>query len=162
MGTRMTDPAAGEWRVIRHRKVGFSLSHPPDWRAIGSVMTSLVTVVGPELEEGFQPNLNVIRKVDDTRLDLDRLTQASIEQMSRILTDPMVIDVHAMELDERPARHIVIAHRQGIFGLTSDQWLLKEAGHIWLLSSATRSEAYESHGILFGRIARSLRIGDDS
>lgn len=145
--------------VYADERHGFSLEVPPGWEVQKGVAGLLVSVVAPAASEGaFRPNLNVVRKVRDRPPDLDALARAALKTMTRLLSDPIVIDVDAGVVADLPARRLLVAYRQGLFALTSEQWMIVDDAHIWTISAGASSDRWDEVADAFAQIVRTLRL----
>lgn len=152
-------PAAAAADVYADDRHGFSLEVPPDWQIQRGVAGLLVSLVAPALDDtSFRPNLNVVRRVRDRPPDLDALAHDAIKTLSRLLTDLLVIDVEASVVADLPARRVLIAYRQGLFALTSEQWIVAADDHIWTISAGAATEDWDEVADLVTGIVRSLRL----
>lgn len=143
------------------RKRGFRLEHPSGWEVRPGQAGLLLAVVAPPVEEGeFRSNLNVVRKTGVQAVELDRLAQMAIGEVARVLTDLIVIDVDAAVVSDRPARRVLFAYRQGIFGLTAEQWILVDRDRHWTISAAASLERYSAVAYDFASIVASFEIAD--
>lgn len=156
----MTGPAVvagGE--LYADERNGFSLRVPDGWEVRKGVAGLLVSLVAPEAEEGgFRPNLNVVRKVRDRAPDLDALAHDALKTLQRLLTDLIVIDVDAGVVADLPARRVLVAYRQGVFALTSEQWIVAGDDHIWTISAGAAADRWNEEADAFARIVRSLEL----
>ena len=139
---------------------GFSLEYPSEWQMQRGMSGLLVSFAAPRQSEGFAANLNVVRRVDDTALDLDGIAQVAVREILRLLTDVTLIDADATVVADSPARRLLFAYRQGIYGLTGEQWLFRAPGHLWTVTAGASSEEYDALAPIFARITGSLRVGE--
>lgn len=117
----------------------------------------LVSVVAPDADAGgFRSNLNVVRRVRDSSLDLDGLAESSVSSLLRLLTEPIVVDIDSDVIANQPARRLLIAYRQGLYALSSEQWLWLDDDHIWTISAAALTEKWDAGTDAFSRIAHSF------
>ena len=149
-----------DWTSYSDARLQLSLQHPSDWTAQRGSSGLLVTVVGPQSAAGFAPNLNVVRRANDVRLALDDLAEAAIREVRRVLTDFMIIDLDPAIVVETPARRVLFAYRQGIYGLTGEQWMWLTRDHIWTVTAGAATEDYHEVADVFDRMLRSLRMGE--
>lgn len=157
MSTRNDDDVPSMWTEYADRRHGFSLSHPRDWQVVRGVTGLLVSIAAPEEDDaGFRSNLNVVRRIQDTALDLDGLAQNAVKSLVRVLNDVIVIDVDTAVVADHPARRLLLAYRQGIYALTSEQWLLLAGDHIWTVTAGAATDAWDEFADTFSRIADSL------
>lgn len=146
-----------DWAV--HRSVqGFAIDHPSDWRVFRAMAGMLVSLVAPGPDDVFSANANVVRRARDVPLDLDRLTETSIQILLRVLSEPLIVDVDTDVISDQPARRLLVAYRQGIYALTCQQWLLMTDDHIWTVSAGARSDEWADRAALFDRIGRSFTL----
>jgi len=143
------------------RRRGFRLEHPSSWEVRPGQAGLLLAIVAPPGREGeFRSNLNVVRKVGMQAAELDRLAEMAIREVARVLTDLIVIDVDAAVVSDRPARRLLFGYRQGIFGLTAEQWVLVDGDRHWTISAAASSDVYDSVADDFSGIVGSFGIAD--
>lgn len=145
------------WAVHRSAR-GFTIDHPPTWRAFPAMAGMLVSVVAPGRDKVFSANANVVRRARDVPLDLDRLTESSIQILLRVLSEPLIVDVDTDVISEQPARRLLVAYRQGIYALTCQQWLLMTDDHIWTVSAGARSDEWAEQAAVFDRIGHSFTL----
>lgn len=149
------------WSDYLDRKRGFRLEHPSGWELRPGQAGLLLAVVAPPGQEGgFRSNLNVVRKAGVQSAELDRLAQMAIREVARVLTDLIVIDIDAAVVSDRPARRLLFGYRQGIFGLTAEQWVLGNGDQQWTISAAASSDVYDSVADDFSGIVESFEITD--
>ena len=118
-----------------------------------------MSLVAPnEDATAFKPNLNVVRKVRDTRSGLDELARDAITTLNRLLTDLIVIDLDSEVVADLPARRVLVAYRQGSFALVSEQWLLVTDEFIWTISAGAAADQWNAMADEFSRVVRSLRF----
>lgn len=145
--------------VYTDERNGFSLVVPVGWAAQRGVSGLLVSIVAPEVDEGaFRPNLNVVRKVRDRAPDLDALAHDALKTLQRLLTDLIVIDVDAGVVADLPARRLLVAYRQGVFALTSEQWIVAGDDYIWTISAGASADRWHEVADVFAEIVRSLDL----
>lgn len=154
-----TDPEV-RWVNYSDARARLSLTRPFDWSVERGASGLLVAVVGPPGAAGFAPNLNVVRRVNDVRMSLDDLAEAAIREVRRILTDVTIIDLDSAVVAEAPARRLLFAYRQGVYGLTGEQWMWLTRDHIWTVTAGAATEDYHEVADLFDRIVRGLRVED--
>lgn len=153
--------ADGQWTRYEDARRHFSLDHPAEWEIQRGVAGLLVAVAGPRREEGaFRPNLNVVRKSGIAVVELDELARAAIREVTRVLTDLTVLDIEPVVVSDVPARRVLFSYRQGIFGLTAEQWLFFAQEGQWTISAAASSEDYDDVADVFARMARSVQVFD--
>lgn len=159
VSTRNVDEVSSMWAEYADRRHGFSLSHPRDWQVVRGVTGLLASIAAPEEDDaGFRSNLNVVRRIQDTALDLDGLARTAVSSLVRVLNDVIVIDVDTAVVADHPARRLLLAHRQGIYALTCEQWLLLAGDHIWTVSAGAATDVWDEVADTFGRIAHSLAL----
>lgn len=137
---------------------GFTIEVPDGWRVQKGVAGLLVSVVAPARDGEFRPNLNVVRKVRDRAPDLDALARDALKTLARVLTDVLVVDVDSAVVADLPARRILVAYRQGMFALTSEQWIVAADEHIWTISAGAATDRWDEVADDFAAIVRSLRL----
>lgn len=118
-----------------------------------------MAVVKDGEEGGFRPNLNVVRKVRDKAGDLDDLARDAVRGLGRLLSDFLLIDLDAAVVSNLPARRLLVAYRQGIYSMTSEQWIVLTDEHIWTLSAAAPTARWDECADVFAAAARSWVIG---
>ena len=151
--------AASATDAYSDRRHGFSLEVPPGWGIRKGVAGLLVSLVAPnEDASAFKPNLNVVRKVRDTRSGLDELARDAVATLNRLLTDLIVIDLDSEVVADLPARRVLVAYRQGSFALVSEQWLLVTDEFIWTISAGAAADQWDAMADEFSRVVRSLRL----
>jgi hypothetical protein len=151
---------AGEPVAYEDRR-GFRLSHPSDWkRTLGSAGLLLTLAEPSRPSTAFVSNLNVVRRVNDKRAGLDELAGEAVGEVHRLLTDAIVLDVEAARVAGNRARRLLFAYRQGIHGLTGEQWLFVEPEHIWTITAGASNEAYPDVAGVFERIVSSFTLSD--
>ncbi len=158
MNTPSLDIAVKGWVDHVDRRHGFALSHPSDWRATRGISGLLVSLVAPDQPDpSFRPNLNVVRRVRDSALDLDGLAETVLSTLARLLTDILVVDVDSAVVGDVPARRLLVAYRQGIYALTSEQWVFMTDEHVWTVSAGAAAEGWAEVADTFGEVVRSFR-----
>lgn len=141
------------------RRHGFTVTHPPGWNVTRGVGGLLVSLAAPEGPSGsFRSNMNVVRRVQDKMMDLDGLAESVLSALFRLLTEPLVIDVDTAVVGDRPARRLLVAYRQGIYALASEQWLFMTDDHVWTISAGAASETWGEVADTFTDIVRSFRV----
>ena len=147
---------------VRHfdERRGFSLEYPSEWQLQRGMSGLLASVVAPRPSESFAANMNVVRRVDDTAMDLGGIAQVAVREILRLLTDVTLIDADSTVVADSPARRLLFAYRQGIYGLTGEQWLFRVPGHLWTVTAGASSEEYDALAPIFARITGSLRVGE--
>lgn len=146
------------WVRYEDTRSGLGFEHPSQWRVRRGGGGLLVSVVAPQSETGFAPNLNVVRRINDHDFSLDDLARAAIREVRRVLTDALLIDLDATVVADEPARRLVFSYRQGIYGLTGEQWVWLTRAHLWTVTAGARTEDYDGVADVFARTIRSLRI----
>ncbi len=139
---------------------GFSLSHPPDWRVQRGASALLLSIAAPQETEGFRSNLNVVRRVRDRSCDVDGLAQIAVREATRFLTDLVIIDIEPGVVAGMSSRRLLFAYRQGIFSLTTEQWVSLADDHAWIISAGASSSIYDSVADVFAAVVASLRVED--
>ena len=153
--------AGGQWTRYEDARRHFGLDHPTDWEIQRGVAGLLVAVAAPRRDEGaFRPNLNVVRKSGIAVVELDELAQAAIREVTRVLTDLTVLDIEPVVVSQVPGRRLLFSYRQGIFGLTAEQWLFFAQEGQWTISAAASSEEYDDVADVFARIVSSIEVSD--
>ena len=138
---------------------GFALEVPPRWDVRKGVAGLLVAIVDTSTSEGeFRASLNVVRKVRDRRPDLDVLARDALKALGRLLNDLMVIDIDSGVVADLPARRLLVAYRQGLFALTSEQWIVIDDDHIWTISAGATTDRWDDVADIFAAMVRSLRL----
>lgn len=158
----MTVPQAPLRTDVRDRYVdprhGFALEVPPGWELRSGVAGLLVAIVDTHASEGeFRPS-NLVRKVRDRRPDLDALARDVLKTLGRLLNDLIVIDVDSAVVAELPARRLLVAYRQGLFALTSEQWIVVDDDQIWTISAGAGTDRWDDVADVFAAVVRSLRF----
>lgn len=151
---------SSSWSEYLDRKRGFRLEHPSGWEVRPGQAGLLLALVAPGEDGEFRSNLNVVRKTGVHAADLDRVARTAIQEVARVLTDLIVIDVDAAIVADRPARRLLFGYRQGIFGLTAEQWVFADDDRHWIVSAAASSERYGAAADDFARIVASFEIAD--
>ncbi len=154
------EPSVPSVECYKDERNGFSLGVPPGWQVRKGVAGLLVSLVAPTpTGASFTPNLNVVRKVRDTTADLDSLARDAVRTLSRLLTDLIVIDLDSDVVADLPARRVLVAYRQGLFALTSEQWIVAEDDFIWTVSAGAAADQWDTVTNAFARVVASLRFG---
>lgn len=152
-------PAIASENAYVDDRHGFSLEVPPGWQTQKGVAGLLVSVVEPPADGGtFRSNLNVVRRVRDRTPDLDALAHDAIKTLTRLLTDLLVVDVNAAVVADLPARRVLVAYRQGLYALTSEQWIIVGDDHIWTISAGAASDRWDEVADVFAGIVRSIKL----
>ena len=154
----LSEPAAAPSSGTYVDRDGFSFAVPEGWRTERGAAGLLVSVIGPSDQGGFRPNLNVVRKVRDRAPDLDALAREALKTLSRLLTDLLVVDVDTSVVANLPARRLLVAYRQGLFALTSEQWIFADHDHIWTVSAGAATDQWDRVADDFTQIVRSLEV----
>lgn len=157
MNTEQVAERGEEWAVHRSAQ-SFAIEHPSTWRVLPAMAGMLVSLVAPGPNDVFTANANVVRRARDLPLDLDRLTETSIQILLRVLSDALIVDVDTDVISKQPARRLLVAYRQGIYALTCQQWLLMTEDHIWTVSTGARSEEWAERAAVFDRIGHSFTL----
>lgn len=147
-----------EWTAYADSRVGLHLEHPADWRSHRGMSGLVLAIAGPERADGFAPNLNVVRRMNDVKLSLDELARAAVREVSRVLTDAALIDLDAAVIADSPARRLLFTYRQGIYGLTGEQWVWLTSDHIWTVTAGSATEDYDEVADVFAAIVASLSV----
>ena len=147
-----------EWITYADPRVGLRLEHPAEWRADRGVTGLVLAVSAAPRADGFAPNLNVVRRVNDVKLSLDDLAQAAVREVRRVLTDAAIIDLDAAVVAESPARRLLFTYRQGIYGLTGEQWVWLTLDHIWTVTAGAATEDYDGVADVFNGLVSSLSV----
>ena len=145
------------WMPYADARSGLSFEHPKGWKAERGMSGLLATVVAPERETGFAPNLNVVRRVNDHDYSLDDLARAAVREVRRVLTDVLVIDLDATVVADEPARRLLFSYRQGVYGLTGEQWVWLTPSYSWTVTAGANTEKYDALADVFTRMVRSLK-----
>lgn len=151
---------AAEWKAHLDQRRGFCLEHPSDWNVHPGLSGLLVSLVGPDKTGGFLPNLNLVRRVNDTSSGLDRLAKVAAGEVLRLLTDVTILDAEATVVSGSPARWFLFSYRQGIYGLTGERWIFLTPVHLWTVTAGTATEEYDSIAGTLTGVVRSLRVDD--
>lgn len=152
-------PAVAADHTYVDARHGLSFEVPPGWQIQRGLAGLLVSVVAPAVEgDAFRSNLNVIRRVRDRAPDLDALAHDAIKTLTRLLTDLLVVDVDGSVVAELPARRVLVAYRQGLYALTSEQWIVAGDDHIWTISAGAASDRWDGVTDIFAGIVRSMRV----
>ncbi|MDP9066791.1 MAG: hypothetical protein M3N53_00395 [Actinomycetota bacterium] len=146
------------WNRHHDGRRGFSLEWPADWQVQRGMSGLLLSIAPPSDGDGFVPNLNLVRHVNDMRSDLDDLAKRAAREVLRVLTDVTLVDADATVVAGSPARRLLFSYRQGIYGLTSEQWLFLTPEHVWTITAGSESDDYDAFADVFSGIVRSLRL----
>lgn len=157
----MIEQAAGFSMALRYRdeRNGFSLELPEGWSIQRGVAGLLVAAVLDGEGEGFRPNLNVVRRARDRTGDPDELVRETVHNLGRLLSDLLLIDLDAAVVSDLPARRILIAFRQGIFSVTSEQWIVPSEDHVWTVSTAASTGHWDDYADVFAAMVSGFRVG---
>lgn len=155
----MTVESEHAWVPYEDVRSGLVFEHPEGWKVERRASGLLASVLAPQREAGFAPNLNVVRRVNDHDYTLDDLARAAIREVRRVLTDVVLIDLDAVVVAEDPARRLLFSYRQGIYGLTGEQWVWLTRSHLWTVTAGARSQDYDAVADVFVRLVSSLRVG---
>jgi hypothetical protein len=143
--------------------LGLALERPPVWKHQEN--DAGLIFAGPADEQdpdAFRPTVNVV--VADLEgveaIDLDALAEAQLDEMSRVLTDVLVIDVAEDEVATLPARKTVLTFRQGIYAITLEQWIAVRGSTIVTVSAASENHEYARQASVAERLVRSLELLD--
>lgn len=148
-----------EWTSYSDPRVDVTLKHPPDWEPRRGVAGLLVAVVGADGGAGFPPNINVVRHVNDVQINLDDLARTATREVTRILTDVVMIDLDRAVVAGAPARRLLFTYRQGVYGLTGEQWVWLTRDHIWTVTAGALTEEYDIFADIFAEIVAGLDLG---
>ena len=156
----MTEGSAGVRMTQRYldERHGFTLGVPEGWSIQRGVAGLLVAFAMDGEGESFRPNLNVVRRARDRTGDLDELAQETIRSLRRLLSDLLLIDLDAAVVSDLPARRILIAFRQGIFSVTSEQWIVPSADHVWTVSAAASTEHWDDCADVFAAMVAGFKV----
>jgi len=114
----------------------FALSVPTGWGVYENAGGTLVTIAEPPpAEPDFAANVNVLHYANERGLDTEALVAESIETMSVLLTDFVLLEHDAEE--ERP--RVLFAFRQGLYALTGEQRYVISDGDYYVLTSTTKA-----------------------
>lgn len=149
-----------EWAWYSDQRGGLTVKHPPEWEPRRGMAGLLVAIVGPDGGTRFPPNINVVRHVNDVQINLDHLARAAVREVTRILTDVAIIDLDQAVVAGAPARRLLFTYRQGIYGLTGEQWVWLTRDHIWTVTAGAVTEEYDSVADTFARIVAELNVGN--
>lgn len=148
-----------DWTSYSDQRAGLTLQHPPEWEARRGMAGLLVAIVGPDGGTGFPPNMNVVRHVNDVQINLDDLARSAVREVTRILSDVAIIDLDQAIVAGAPARRLLFTYRQGIYGLTGEQWVWLTRDHIWTVTAGALTEEYDRVADTFARIVGKLNLG---
>lgn len=148
------------WTTYADGRVGLRLEHPGEWTTHRGMTGLVLAVSARQRADGFAPNLNVVRRVNDVQLSLDELGQAAVREVRRVLTDATIIDLDAAVVAAFPARRLLFAYRQGIYGLTGEQWVWLTREHIWTVTAGAATEDYDAVADVFGAIVASVSLDE--
>lgn len=149
-----------EWASYSDQRGSLTVKHPPEWQPRRGMAGLLVAIVGPDRGTGFPPNINVVRHVNDVQINLDDLARTAVREVTRILTDVAIIDLDQAVVAGAPARRLLFTYRQGIYGLTGEQWVWLTHDRIWTVTAGAVTEEYDSVADTFARIVAELNVGD--
>jgi hypothetical protein len=148
------------WIAYEDRR-GFSLRHPPEWKVTRGSAGLLVSVAEAKgVSTSFVSNLNVVRRVNDKTAHLDELAREAAGEVHRLLTDAILIELDATTVAGNRARRLVFAYRQGIHGLTGEQWLFAEPARIWTITAGASNDVYPDIAKIFEAIVSSFAVDD--
>ena len=146
------------WVPYADARSGLAFQHPATWSVQRGRAGLLASVVAPRRAAGLAPNLNVVRKVNDHDYTLDDLARAAIREVQRVLTDAALIDLDAAVVADEPARRLLFSYRQGVYGLTGEQWVWLTQSHLWTVTAGARTEDYDASADIFAQLVRTMRI----
>ena len=158
MSSRAATRSEQVWAPYADPNSGLTFKHPDGWKVQRGRSGLLASVVAPRSEAGFAPNLNVVRRVNDHHYNLDDMARAAIREVRRVLTDPVLIDLDAAVVADDPARRLLFSYRQGVYGLTGEQWVWLTPSHLWTVTAGARTDDYDAFADVFAQLVRSLRI----
>lgn len=146
------------WVSYEDARAELTFHYPEGWNIARGTGGLLASITARQRDQGFPPSLNVVRRVNDHDYSLDDLARSAVREVQRVLTDALLIDLDAAVVADSPARRLLFSYRQGVYGLTGEQWVWLTRSHLWTVTAGARTEDYEAVADVYARTVRSLRV----
>ena len=140
-----------KWKLFEG--ANYTLQYPPEWElnTNGTMGTTLILFSPVESShDQFKENVNLlIQDLTGHNIDLDKYSEISEEQISKMITNSKVIESKRMKNGSEEYHHIIYTGDQGIFHLKFEQfyWVKnKKAFVLTLTCEQTTFDDYKEIG----------------
>ena len=143
--------------MTRIEHEAFAMDLDDHWEVRRDVVGAELAAIAPSRETGrFATSLNVV--VGEGHGSLDGFVTEHVALQQRFLTDMKVIDDEAVAFAGREGRRLLVAFVQGMYGLTSEQWMAIVGDRVVVVTGTCESDIYEEAGDAFRRSVESLEL----
>lgn len=111
---------ADDWVQAGHADHGFTLRHPPDWRALQGRGDRPLVLVGPSA--AARPVIQAAAPRAPADTDLNGYIALQLESMGRLLTDLRLLGEEPARVSDLDGRRLLASYRQGIYLLNIVVW----------------------------------------
>lgn len=139
-----------------------TLELPDGWELAESPTPgTLIHALAPATDE-FRSNLTVevYPRQDNGEGDasIDDFHEQQLTSLARTMTDALLVDDAPVEIGGYPARHAVIAFRQGYWTVTALVWTIQAPGAAVVLACMSDTDQLPVDVPLFRAVAESVRF----
>ena len=145
------------WVEVTHASHGFSLRHPPDWRALQGQGNRPLVVVGPG--PGPRPVVEAAAPLLPPAGDLDAYVALQLASLGRLLTDLRLLDEGPAPVGAIDGRRLLTTYRQGVYLLNLVVWTALAGDRALSLSGLCLATEYDRVEGTFESVAASVRLG---
>lgn len=147
---------ADDWVQAGHADHGFTLRHPPDWRALPGRGDRPLVLVGPGAASRPVIQAAAPRAPADT--DLDGYVALQLESLGRLLTDLRLLGEEPARVSDLDGRRLLASYRQGIYLLNIVVWTAWGLERALSVSGICVATDYDRIEPTFSSIATSARL----
>ncbi|MFN2556414.1 MAG: hypothetical protein ABR592_05990 [Nitriliruptorales bacterium] len=150
------DSRTDGWVEAAHPDQGFTLRHPPDWRAHQGRGSRPLVLVGPGVAS--RPVAEAAAPPTPAAADLNGYVDVQLASLGRLLTDLRLISDDPARLGELEGRRLLCSYRQGIYLINIVVWTALAAEQALSLSGICVATDYDRLEPTFEGIAASTRL----
>jgi len=144
---------ADDWVEAGHTDHGFTLCHPPDWRALQGWGDRPLVLVGPGAAS--RPVIQAAAPLAPADTELDGYVALQLESMGRLLTDLRLLGEEPARVSHFDGRRLLVTYRQGIYLLNMVVWTALGFGRALSVSGICVATDYDRIEPTFSSIVTS-------
>ncbi|MCL6613224.1 MAG: hypothetical protein K6U03_01165 [Firmicutes bacterium] len=134
--------------LYQNKKYQIEALYPKSWEIAEETFGVQVMFISPfeNSDDKFRENVNiVIKELEQTAADLEAISQASIEQISQLITDFKLISYEKVQFSGYESRLIIYSGKQGIFKLKFLQVLVIRNNILYVITFTAQEEAFNRY-----------------
>jgi hypothetical protein len=148
------------WKTINDNT--YSIQYPDNWELnISETMGTSFILLSQQTssEDKFRENINLsIQNLEGYNLNLDAYVAISEEQISKMVTNGIIIDSKRLNTNNTEFQKIIFTGKQGLFQLKFVQYYFVKDEKAYVLTFTCEEIQYEKYKIIVEQILESFLL----